>query len=255
MKKQIYPSIAKGVCLGIVLPIFIWWRRAPFFFIVMASILCGFWLLMNGGSRSNFGIFIASSVIGFGIVYMRKIILKFLQNPLVAIFILAVGACVVFSSYKYMANTGALGEGELSKYESEFGADGHGIVEGRAGFGYALSCAMDSCGLGAGAYLRCHSVIANSLACEGVIGFLFWIYFYLQCLWFICKRLPYSGSSSLFIMLMILCAGWDVLGSPFGTRHKFFVLMSFIALCRDNEFYGYGDLLNRANNEISFNYM
>ena len=90
---------------------------------------------------------------------------------------------------------------------------------------------------------------------NGDTPFLFWGYFYCQCLWFVCKRFPYSGSRSIFVMLMVLIACWDVFGSPFGTRHKFFVLMSFIALCRDDEFYGYGDLFNRANNEISFNYM
>ena len=135
---------------------------------------------------------------------------------MIAFFIMMIGVCVVFLVYQYMASSGVLGESELNKYQNEFGEDAAGVLEGRASFSYALRCFMDSYGLGAGACLRCHSVIANSLACEGIIGFLFWVYFYLQCLWFICKRLPYSGSRSLFIMLMILSAAWDVFGSPFG---------------------------------------
>ena len=255
MEKQIYPSVVKGVCLGFVLPIYIWWRRAPFFFVITAFILCGFWLLMNGGSRSNFGIFIASAIAGFFVVYARGITKRILQSRPLAFLVMLIGLCFVFFIYQYMASTGILGDGELKKYENEFGAGGVGVIEGRAGFSNAFSYAFESYGVGAGENLRCHSVIANALACEGFIGFLFWGYFYCQCLWFVCKRFPYSGSRSIFVMLMVLIACWDVFGSPFGTRHKFFVLMSFIALCRDDEFYGYGDLFNRANNEISFNYM
>ena len=92
--------------------------------------------------------------------------------------------------------------------------------------------------------MRCHSVMANSLACEGIVGFLFWSFFYLQVFWFVRNRLTYSTRYASYVSVMILTACWAVFGSPFGTRHKFFVLMAFIALCRDDQWYGVGSLFD-----------
>lgn len=242
-EKQIYPSIARGVILGIVLPFFIWWKKLPIFFVIGVTMYWGFWLLFNGGSRSSFGVFSAAAGAGFVVAYGAHIMRKMARNPFVMATIALVSGAIVFGGYKYMATSGMMGDSEKAKYESEF-VEGDGAMKNRAGIGHAYKAAVQSFGIGLGGHLRCHSVLGNSLACEGVVGFLFWVYFFLQILWWTSKRMPYSGKYVTFIVLMILTAVWDVLGSPFGTRHKFFMLMTFIALCRDNPYYGVGTLFD-----------
>lgn len=240
MDKQIYPSIVRGVFLGCVLPFYIWWRRAPTLLPILISVFAGCWLLTHGGSRSSFGIFIGASAFGLGASYFSRGLRVVAKRPLVMALIAAVGVAVVFGGYKYMVSSGQLGDSERHKFENEFGEGGQGVLKGRASMDVAFVVACQTAGIGSGMHLQCHSVIANALCCEGFIGFLFWVYFYLQVLWFVCRRLSYADRQSVFILTMVLLACWDVFGSPFGTRHKFFVLMAFIALCRDDPRYGVG---------------
>ena len=247
MDKQVYPNVAKGIVLGIILPLFIIARKMPIFIVVCISMAMGVWLLINGGSRSSFGIFCVSAMAGVATVYMKNLFFKMVRNRVALIIIILVSIGTIFASYKYMAIYGRLGESELIKYEREFGDASSGVIDGRAGLMVAIRDANETNWIGRGGHLRCHSVIANSLACEGAVGFVFWIFFYLQVLWFVSHRLPRLGKMSLFIMIMVLTSCWDVFGSPFGTRHKFFVLMAFIALCRDDAFYGVPDVFSEPD--------
>lgn len=236
--KQVYPNVARGIVYGFILPYFIWRQKGPIFLAICAIMGAGFWLLFHGGSRSSFGMFTAAAVFGFFAVYLKELLARLAKRPYLVLAFAAIGISMAFGAYKYMAKSNMLGSSEYNKYEQEFGENGGGVVNGRAGFDHAIELAVETNGIGAGAHLRCHSVIANSLACEGIIGFLFWVYFYLQCFWFVRYRLPFSERFAPFVFLMLVTAGWDAFGSPFGTRHKFFVLMSFIALCRDFPNYG-----------------
>lgn len=246
MEKQVYPFVVRGILYGSVLPFFIWWRKMPVLILVGAMAFAGFWLLFNGGSRSSFGMFSAAAAGGFAVAYGFKIIKKMAKHPVVVLMLAGVALSVVFGGYKMMANSGTLGESEQQKFENEFGEEGKGVLAGRAGFYAAVEDAVKSYGVGLGGHLRQHSVMANSLSCDGIFGFLFWLYFYLQVLWWVCHRMPYAGKNTAFILLMMLTACWDVFGSPFGTRHKFFVLMAFIALCRDNPCYGVGTIFGES---------
>lgn len=246
MEKQIYPNIARGILYGSVLPLFLWCAKFPVFGVLVATMVGGFWLLFHGGSRSSFGIFCAAAGAGFMVSYGAKAFKRMARHPTIMVALAGLALAVLFGGYKMMAKTGTLGEGERAKFESEFGVEGRGAIEGRAGLGHAVTDAVESWWIGKGWHLRNHSVMTNALACEGVVGFLFWVYFYLQVLWWVSKRMPYSGNNVTFIALMILSACWDVFGSPFGTRHKFFMLMTFIALCRDNPYYGVGTIFEHS---------
>ena len=247
MEKQIYPSIARGILLGCILPLFIWVRKMPVFLVLVATFGTGFYLLFNGGSRSNFGMFCAAGLVGFFSFYCSNLYSKLVQNRFLLTIGCIIGVSILFGGYRYFALSGKLEEGELEKYEAELGDGSDGAIKGRTSFDNAFKDCLESGGVGVGWHGRYHSVITNSLACEGIIGFMFWIYFYWQCLWFVSRRSATSSVYSVFILLMLLSACWDVFGSPFGTRHKFFVLMAFIALCKDNEFYGYGDIFGLKN--------
>lgn len=242
--KQVYPVVAKGILFGCILPFFLMWKKIPIFAVICATFFAGFWLLFNGGSRSGFGMYCAAASAGFAVAYGSKALRRLVKSPLMMCLLAGIALAALFGSYKYMASSGMMGEAEQNKYENEF-EEGEGAVAGRAGLVDAFQGALSSGGIGLGWHLRCHSVLGNSLACEGIVGFLFWIYFYLQVLWWASKRMPYSGKFTAFIVLMILTAAWDVFGSPFGTRHKFFVLMTFIALSRDSKYYGLGSLYDQ----------
>lgn len=242
--KQVYPSIVKGVFFGCVLPVFLVCKRFPVFGVIVATFVAGFMLLIHGGSRSNFGMFCAAALVGFVVAYGKSFYRRLAKSRFVMAMVGCFALMVIFGAYKIMATTGSLGEGEQRKYEKEFGREESSGVSGRMGLDHALSCLKQSAGIGLGGMLRCHSVMMNSLACEGVVGFLFWVYFYLQVFWWMCRRMPYSGKHASFICLMLMDACWDVFGSPFGTRHKFFVFMAFAALCQDSKFYGVATLFD-----------
>lgn len=244
MEKQIYPSVAKGILLGVILPFFVLWKKMPAFFVFIGMLYTGFWLLFNGGSRSGFGCWTVAATAGILVLYCRRVIAKMIRNPVLMVVIAAIGIFATFTGYRYLASSGQMGDVEADKYEAEFGKGGRGAIMGRASFGYAIECAKESYGIGLGGHLRCHSVMANALACEGLVGFLFWTYFYLQVLWWCMHRMPYAHKFSAFIMLMFLIACWAVFGSPFGTRHKFFVALAFISLCRDNVQYGINEIFD-----------
>lgn len=246
MDKQVYPHVARGIVLGCVLPMVIWFRKFPAIFIFVGFVIAGLWLLLHGGSRSSFGMYCAAAMGGALVLYGRRLYVVLTKNRIVLIVIGVLGLFLIFLCYKFMAQSGAMEEGEKEKFESQFGEGGEGAVTGRAGFDSAISDAAESWFIGKGWSLRNHSVMANALACEGVLGFAFWIYFYCQVLWLLSRRISDAGKYAVFILLMVLVATWDVFGSPFGTRHKFFVLMAFIALCRENPYYAIGAIFDEA---------
>lgn len=169
------------------------------------------------------------------------------KNPVLMIGALAIGGSVLFGTYKYMASSGKMGEAEAAKLENEFGEGGRGVVKGRSGFDRAWDDLVDSVGIGLGGHLRNHSTVANSMACDGIVGGLFWIFFYFQCFWFVCHRMPSSRRYATFLFLQIVAAGWNAFGSPFGGRHQYFVLLAFIALCRDDPMYGAGTVFGQEH--------
>lgn len=244
MAKQIYPSIAYGIALGCVLPLFIKIRKLPGLFVVVGVFASGVWLLLHGGSRSNFGIFCSAALLGTFVLYGKRLFGIMVKNRFVLVIVGLMGVGLLFLGYKFMALNGVMEEGEAEKFEGEFGEGGAGAINGRAGFKYAISDAFGSCLIGRGWHLRRHSVISNSLSCEGLAGFIFWLYFYWQVLWFVSKRIQYAGKYASFIALYFISASWAVFGSPFGTRHKFFVFMTFVAICRDYPYYGVGAIFS-----------
>jgi len=240
IEKQIYPFYARAIVYCGLLP-FCWFFRKHFpSFVIVVTILAGVFLLFNGGSRSGFGIYLLSGGFGFLAVYCKRVVREICKNLFLTALLLLLGVGLVFFSYSRIVQEGALGEGERSKFEAEEGIKmdtGHGRVSARAGL-EATWRTFKKQPWGEGGTLRRHSVISNSWNCEGLVGLLFWVYFFWIVLWYIRKRMFYSGIFAVFIGLQIMIASWDVVGSPFGTRNIFFSLMIYIALCRDNPYYG-----------------
>ena len=240
IEKQIYPIYARAIIFCIFLPFCLLVSKRISIFVILFIVAAGVFLLYRGGSRSSFGVFVLAGCMGFFAVYGKQFIRRICKSIFMSSVIFIVGAVCIFGIYSHLAKTGSLGETEVIKYETEEGVKvdtGHGRVSSRAGLLDTWEVFKEK-PWGVGGTNRRHSVISNSWNCEGIVGLLFWVYFFWVVLWFIRKRLFYSGILASFIGLQIFTAVWDVIGSPFNTRNMFFSLMMYIALCRDNHLYG-----------------
>lgn len=246
LDKQIYPNYARCLYFLVFIPIVYYLKKIPGFIVCVVSLSVGVWLLVAGGSRSNFGQYTAAALCGFAVISMPKVARAFFKNLWLSMPIALLCAAVIFTVYAHMAKTGALGEGEAKKYEAEqdFSEEtGENRLTTRGGFSDTWEVFKEK-PWGEGGALHRHSVISNSWNNDGVVGLLFWVYFYWLVIWFFKNKIAYSGRWSSFLALHSIGACWAVAGSPFGARHVFFGVMMFISLCRDDRYYGYGSLFD-----------
>lgn len=160
-----------------------------------------------------------------------------------------VGIGLVFGTYKFMAQSGALGESERRKYLDQFedeSAEKQGLNE-RADFDVGFHDVFVY-PLGRGADYGKHSSVTSAMCREGLVGMAFWIFFFVQISWFVSRRLMYTGHFSTFFSSMVMLICWNALGSPFGSRHTYFVMMAFIAICQDAPLYGEHDVFSFSKN-------
>ena len=233
--KQRFPIYANLICYGGVLTLMLILKRLP---VVLISAGCMF-LLMNGGARSNFGFYVVAATSAIVVNYNREGVRRLFANKFMLIMTVLVGIFVIFTSYKIMAKSGFLGQGQKDKYEIEFerAASGKRGLAGRGNYGECFSELIEK-PWGHGPFYGKHSVLTTSASCDGVIGLLFWLNFIWQVIWFISARFVYTARYAPFLMLIMSSACWAAVGSPFGARHTYFVMMALIALSRDNPLYG-----------------
>lgn len=245
LEKQIYPIYAGLIAYGFVLFTLLHKQKMSFGLVVSGFMFAGFFMLINGGSRSNFGFYVSAALIGTIVMYMPKFAKRTFKSRMVLAVGGGLGIILVFGTYALMAKSGSLGEAEQLKYQAQFtdAEDSERGLNGRGNFDVSFKQMLE-CPWGNGPYYGKHSVMSSAMACEGVIGLGFWIYFLWQLFWFVSKRVPYCGKYTPFIALMICNTAWAALASPFGARHTYFVLLAFIQLCRDNPNYGAGNLFN-----------
>lgn len=241
LDKQKFPIYANAIFFCGVLPLLLLLKKFPFVFVVVGCLFSAFFLLVNGGSRSNFGFYMAAAGLGISVMYGGSMVKRIFKSRISLFVTVLFSIGMVFTLYKVMVSTGAMGEGEKDKYETEFGnaKTGHGGLIGRGSYDQSFDALLKA-PWGNGGVCRYHSVLSSAMFAEGIMGIVFWVYFFAQLLWFISRRMIYAGRFTPFIALMICSSGWAVLGSPFGARHSFFVLMAYIALCRSDLNYGNG---------------
>lgn len=245
MDKEIYPIIAYALYFSLFFIPAFFIKVTPKVFPIVGCFFAGFYLLYNGGSRSNFGICAIAGLLGIGACYFRQTLIKMLRSKFVFYAVLIVAVALVFGTYKYLAGSGALGEGEQQKYAAEFvyARMGEGGILGRGGYYATMENFLHS-PWGVGGTNQRHSVVSNSWNCEGLFGLMFWLFFFRQCFWFLRNRIDHTGRFSCFIAIMLANSCWAAIGSPFGARNIYFTLMIFIALCQDDPYYGYGTVFN-----------
>jgi len=242
MEKERFPCYTRLIIYGCLLPLCYFWRKVPSLLILMGVLGAGLFLLFQGGSRSQFGVYAAAAFVGFIVRSMRQMAARIVKHTFLVLILVAIGAATLYCVYSHWASTGALGESERNKYEreNEWAEDsGQNRLAMRGGFDETIAVIKEKPWGEGGTNMR-HSVISNTLNCEGLVGLFFWVYFCSCLLWFIKNRLVCSGIFATFFTMIMINQFWNMLGSPFGARHGYFVLMAFIALCRDNLGYGLG---------------
>lgn len=249
--KQKYPPIAFAIlfmsCLLPTLGI----KRFPVFFSIVGAFVAGLFVLLNGGSRSTFGMFAAAGSVGGLVAYGPRIARKLSRRGAMFYILTGLGILLVFGTYVGLAKSGAMGQREKDKYEEQYGEFGandnyeRGLWS-RAGFEATYWTFLEN-PWGTGGNLKRHSVISNSWNCEGLPGLIFWLAFLYQALWFAQKKLLYTGKYCTFITALVMFAVWECLGSPFGGRGVYFTLLALIVLSKDNSNYGLGVLFNERS--------
>lgn len=244
-EKERFPYYVTFFFKGLILSTVLLVPKIPVLPIIGGCLFCGFYLLIHGGSRSSFGIYVATAMVAYGINYAKKMSRRMARNTIAVVVVGGLAMAVLFSVYKNMAMSGKLGDQEKKKYQDEYVyvKAGEGGLWGRGGFSATWQTFKRKPWGTGGCFIR-HSVISNSWNCEGLIGLLFWLYFFSQVLWFVKRRMMYTWKYSPFIFVTLVGMSFSAVASPFGARSGFFVLMTFIALCRDNPNYGRGTLFS-----------
>lgn len=128
--KQVYPIYFNFILKSILFPL-VALIGFPWFPVVIVLIVSAFFLLYNGGSRSSFGLNLLSSFFIVGYAYFRRLTRFVLDHFVLALSISVVVTLFVFSIYKNLALSGALGEREFEKYEREMVLSEAGMLGNR----------------------------------------------------------------------------------------------------------------------------
>ncbi len=244
--KQVYPIYFRLILKSVLLPLvtLVGFPWLPVVTILMAS---AFFLLFNGGSRSSFGLNLLSSFFIVGYAYLRKLTKFVLDHFALALSISAVAAWLIFSIYKNLALSGALGEQEFRKYEYEMVLSEAGVLGSRDDILRAWPFLRDHPIVGAGSsaidrwgymedtfMLPGHSALVGAWVQNGIFGLIFWGYALYLIASFIQHRVMRLREYAPFIVITAVYMIWNILFSPFGLyRGEVSCLLALCVVAKD----------------------
>ena len=226
--KQVYPIYFNFILKSVLFPLvaLVGFPWLPVVTILMAS---AFFLLFNGGSRSGFGLNLLSSFFIVGYAYLRKLTKFVLDHFALALSISAVAAWLIFSIYKNLALSGALGEQEFEKYEREMVLSEAGMLGSRDDIIRAWPFLKNHPIVGAGSsaidrwgymeddfILPGHSALVGAWVQNGIFGLIFWVYALFVITSFVQHRVMRLREYAPFIVITAVYMIWNILFSPFG---------------------------------------
>ena len=228
MEKQVYPAYANLIINSVFFPIKAFCFM-PWLIIILVTFGSAFFMLFNGGARSNFGVYLLIGLFMIGHAYFNRTTRMMLKNFVVFAVISVVSGFVTFSVYKNLAQSGVLGENEAKKYEKQMVDSTSGFLGDRDDLIRAWPFLKKHPIVGAGSSaidrwgytdsrdgtLPTHSVIVASWVKDGCLGLPFWIYGVYVIFWFISKRLYSFNNWTPFLIVTILNVLWAIFFSPF----------------------------------------
>jgi len=252
MEKQVYPIYINLLITSIFFPL-----KAisfmPWLVIIICTLGSAFFVLFEGGSRTNFGVYLLVGFFMIGHAYFNRMTHILLKNFVVFSIISAFLTFGAFSVYKNLAQSGVLGEAEAQKYEREMVYSDSGFLGSRndiirawpflkkhpivgAGsssidrWGYLSNEQLDRHGR-----MPRHSIIVGSWVQNGCLGLFFWIYGLYIIFRFVSKRLYSFNNWSPFLTVMILNVVWAIFCSPFAVYRAWHCLILALSIvAQDN---------------------
>lgn len=248
--KQVYPMYFNFILKSILFPLVVL-VGLPWLPVIIILIVAAFYLLLNGGSRSGFGLNLLSSFFIVGYAYFRRLTRFVLDHFVLALSISVVVTLFVFSIYKNLALSGALGEKEFEKYEREMvlSDTGTGMLGSRDDIIRAWPFLKDHPVVGAGSSaidrwgymeddfrLPGHSALVGAWVQNGIFGLIFWCYALFVIANFIQHRVMRLREYAPFIVITAVYMIWNILFSPFGLyRGEVACLLALCAVAKDSK--------------------
>ena len=239
--KQVYPLYFKLILKSILFPSVVLFGL-PWLPVAVILMVAAFFVLYNGGSRSGFALNLLSSFFIIGYAYFRKLTKSVLNHFTLFLGISVIAGLLIFSVYKNLALSGALGEQEFEKYEREMVLSESGMLGSRDDIIRAWPFLKDHPIIGAGSSsldrwgymekdfrLPGHSALVGAWVQNGIFGLIFWGYALYLIASFIQHRVMRLREYAPFIVITASSMIWAILFSPFGGYRG--EVSCFLALC------------------------
>ena len=246
--KQVYPIYFNLILKSVLFPLVALFG-CPWLPVVTTLVVSAFFLLFNGGSRSSFGLNLLSSFFIVGYAYLRRLTKLVLDHLILVLSISVVSALLVFSIYKNLALSGALGEQEFEKYEREMVLSEAGMLGSRDDIIRAWPFLKNHPIVGAGSSaidrwgymeddfkLPGHSALVGAWVQNGIFGLIFWVYALFVITSFVQHRVMRLREYAPFIVITAVYMIWNILFSPFGLyRGEVSCLLALCVVAKDEQ--------------------
>ena len=233
--KQIFPVYASTFLVAVLFPLRTF-GFMPWVWVIAVCVTSAFYILINGGSRSGFGIFMLTSAFIITYAYARKWLRSILRNLPLFVVLAGLMSFAVIQTYISLARSGQMGEAALDKVaDNEAVAGRDDIIRAwpflkNHPFVGSGSSAIDRWGYIEGdARIPGHSVLVGSWAQNGIMGLVFWCYVLYLIFDFIRKRMIQFEDWFPFLAYQLISMTWAILFSPFGGYRGLICMV--LALC------------------------
>lgn len=262
--KQVYPIYFNLILKSVLFPLVALFG-CPWLPVVTTLVVSAFFLLFNGGSRSSFGLNLLSSFFIVGYAYLRRLTKLVLDHLILVLSISVVSALLVFSIYKNLALSGALGEQEFEKYEREMVLSEAGMLGSRDDIIRAWPFLKNHPIVGAGSSaidrwgymeddfkLPGHSALVGAWVQNGIFGLIFWVYALFVITSFVQHRVMRLREYAPFIVITAVYMIWNILFSPFGLyRGEIACLLALCVVAKDKNWLDIAEMKLMGGKHVS----
>ena len=261
--KQVKPLYASCILMTIVMG-GRYLKLLPWIMCIIITIGLGVYMLVSGGARSVFLIYLGTGMIMALYAYMPGFLRLLSLHKLSMVILIGIAAVILNFLYGVTARNGLLGEEGYRHYEDKVSGNSS-FLDNRSDLLINWPFLWRSPVIGAGTELRDkwgyvnespyvqhytpsglyinhqrlygHSCIVGAWTANGIFGLIFWLY----VLWLMADclggKIEIFGDLAPFVIFVIVNMFWDILFSPYGGfRGKAMFMAAFLSLTQNNQF-------------------